>query len=47
MPPIPPATTLGRPPITAIVVDDSAVVRKHLADLLTAGGIEEIGRAHV
>ena len=45
MPPIPPATTLGRPPITAIVVDDSAVVRKHLADLLTAGGIEVIATA--
>jgi len=26
--------------ITAAVVDDSAVVRKHLTDLLTAGGIE-------
>ena len=27
-------------PITAIVIDDSAVVRKHLSDTLTAGGIE-------
>ena len=34
------------PPITAIVVDDSAVVRKHLSDLLTAGGIEVIATAH-
>ncbi len=32
-------------PITAIVVDDSAVVRKHLADLLTAGGIQVIATA--
>ncbi len=32
-------------PITAIVVDDSAVVRKHLADLLTAGGIHVIATA--
>jgi len=31
--------------ITAVVVDDSAVVRKHLADLLTAGGIEVIATA--
>ena len=31
--------------ITAIVVDDSAVVRKHLADTLTAGGIEVIATA--
>ena len=31
--------------ITAIVIDDSAVVRKHLADLLTAGGIEVIATA--
>jgi two-component system chemotaxis response regulator CheB len=36
----PPART-----ITAVVVDDSAVVRKHLADLLTAGGIEVIATA--
>ena len=31
--------------ITAIVVDDSAVVRRHLADTLTAGGIEVIATA--
>ena len=31
--------------ITAIVVDDSAVVRKHLADTLTAGGIDVIATA--
>lgn len=31
--------------ITAIVVDDSAVVRKHLSDTLTAGGIEVIATA--
>jgi two-component system, chemotaxis family, protein-glutamate methylesterase/glutaminase len=31
--------------ITAFVVDDSAVVRRHLADLLEAGGIEVIGTA--
>ena len=35
----------ARPTITAIVVDDSAVVRRHLADLLTAGGIEVIATA--
>ena len=35
----------GRAKITAVVVDDSAVVRKHLADLLTAGGIEVIATA--
>jgi len=45
MPPTPPAPIPGRPAITAIVVDDSAVVRKHLADLLTAGGIEVIATA--
>ncbi|MFN7725547.1 MAG: chemotaxis response regulator protein-glutamate methylesterase [Rubrivivax sp.] len=33
------------PKITAVVVDDSAVVRKHLADTLTAGGIEVIATA--
>jgi len=32
-------------PITAVVVDDSAVVRRHLADLLTAGGIDVIATA--
>ncbi|MBL8306064.1 MAG: chemotaxis response regulator protein-glutamate methylesterase [Rubrivivax sp.] len=32
-------------PLTAFVVDDSAIVRKHLADTLTAGGIEVIGTA--
>lgn len=32
-------------PITAVVVDDSAVVRRHLAELLTAGGIEVIATA--
>jgi two-component system, chemotaxis family, protein-glutamate methylesterase/glutaminase len=31
--------------ITAFVVDDSAVVRTHLADTLTAGGIEVLGSA--
>jgi two-component system chemotaxis response regulator CheB len=31
--------------ITAIVVDDSAVVRKHLSDTLTAGGIDVIATA--
>jgi two-component system, chemotaxis family, protein-glutamate methylesterase/glutaminase len=31
--------------ITVVVVDDSAVVRKHLADTLTAGGIEVIATA--
>ncbi len=35
----------SRKAITAIVVDDSAVVRRHLADLLTAGGIEVIATA--
>jgi two-component system chemotaxis response regulator CheB len=33
------------PKITAIVVDDSAVVRRHLAETLTAGGIEVIATA--
>ena len=45
MPPTLPAANPGRPAITAIVVDDSAVVRKHLAELLTAGGIEVIATA--
>ncbi len=31
--------------ITAMVVDDSAVVRNHLSEVLTAGGIEVIGTA--
>ncbi len=31
--------------IKAFLIDDSAVVRKHLADTLTAGGIEVIGSA--
>ena len=31
--------------ITAVVVDDSAVVRKHLSDLLVAGGIDVIATA--
>ncbi|MEK8050628.1 chemotaxis response regulator protein-glutamate methylesterase [Ideonella sp. DXS22W] len=31
--------------ITAFVVDDSAVVRKHLTDTLTAGGIDVLGSA--
>ncbi len=39
-----PAST-ARSAITAVVVDDSAVVRKHLAELLTAGGIEVIATA--
>ena len=33
------------PAITAVVVDDSAVIRRHLAELLTAGGIEVIATA--
>jgi len=33
------------PQIKAMLVDDSAVVRKHLADLLTAAGIEVIATA--
>jgi len=37
--------TLPATPITAFVVDDSAVVRKHLTDLLVAGGVEVIGSA--
>jgi len=41
---MPPAPSHPRP-TTAIVVDDSAVVRKHLAELLTAGGIEVIATA--
>ena len=44
MPPAIPASSAQRP-ITAIVVDDSAVVRKHLADLLIAGGIDVIATA--
>ena len=44
MPPVAPPRTAQRP-ITAIVVDDSAIVRKHLSDLLTAGGIEVIATA--
>lgn len=31
--------------ITAFVIDDSAVVRKHLTDTLTAGGIQVLGSA--
>jgi len=31
--------------IKAMIVDDSAVVRKHLSDLLTAGGIEVVATA--
>jgi len=42
---MPPAATPPRATVTAVVVDDSAVVRKHLADLLTAGGIEVIATA--
>jgi two-component system, chemotaxis family, protein-glutamate methylesterase/glutaminase len=37
--------TLAGRSIKAIVVDDSAVVRKHLTELLTAGGIEVIASA--
>jgi two-component system, chemotaxis family, protein-glutamate methylesterase/glutaminase len=37
-------TPPGRP-ITAVVIDDSAVVRKHLSALLEAGGIEVIATA--
>jgi two-component system chemotaxis response regulator CheB len=37
--------TLPVTPITAFVVDDSAVVRKHLTELLVAGGIDVIGSA--
>ena len=44
MPPTPLPAPAART-ITAVVVDDSAVVRKHLADLLTAGGIEVIATA--
>ncbi|MFN0186945.1 MAG: chemotaxis response regulator protein-glutamate methylesterase [Aquabacterium sp.] len=36
---------MSAPPIRSFVVDDSAVVRKHLSDLLTAGGIEVAGTA--
>ncbi len=43
MTPAPQASS--RSAITAVVVDDSAVVRKHLADLLQAGGIEVIATA--
>jgi two-component system, chemotaxis family, protein-glutamate methylesterase/glutaminase len=31
--------------IRAFVIDDSAVVRKHLTDTLTAGGIQVLGSA--
>jgi two-component system chemotaxis response regulator CheB len=31
--------------VKAMIVDDSAVVRKHLSDLLTAGGIEVVATA--
>ncbi len=44
MPPVAPPRTAQRP-ITVIVVDYSAIVRKHLSDLLTAGGIEVIATA--
>jgi two-component system chemotaxis response regulator CheB len=37
-------TTSG-PNVTAFVVDDSAVVRKHLTELLEAGGVEVLGSA--
>ena len=43
MTPAPQASNRGA--ITAVVVDDSAVVRKHLAELLQAGGIEVIATA--
>ncbi|MEK8033729.1 chemotaxis response regulator protein-glutamate methylesterase [Ideonella sp. DXS29W] len=33
------------PAIRAVIVDDSAIVRKHLGDLLTAGGIEVVATA--
>jgi two-component system chemotaxis response regulator CheB len=36
---------MAQRPITVIVVDDSAVVRRHLADTLTAAGIEVIATA--
>jgi two-component system chemotaxis response regulator CheB len=42
---MPPSLPSSRPAITAVVVDDSAVVRRHLADLLTAGGIDVIATA--
>jgi two-component system, chemotaxis family, protein-glutamate methylesterase/glutaminase len=32
-------------PVRAMIVDDSAVVRKHLADTLTAGGVQVIASA--
>ena len=49
-PPVPPTAHAAARPgargaITAMVVDDSAVVRQHLAELLTAGGIEVIATA--
>ncbi|HOB94954.1 MAG TPA: chemotaxis response regulator protein-glutamate methylesterase [Aquabacterium sp.] len=45
LPNLPRPARLAGGPVTAVVVDDSAVVRKHLADLLTAGGIEVIATA--
>ena len=36
---------MSNPRITAVVIDDSAVVRTYLADTLTAGGIEVIATA--
>ncbi|GCL63644.1 protein-glutamate methylesterase/protein-glutamine glutaminase [Pseudaquabacterium pictum] len=45
MAPQPAPTATAGQRITAVVVDDSAVVRKHLAELLAAGGIEVIATA--
>ena len=42
---MPPMDKPAGPAITAVVIDDSAVVRKHLADLLTAAGIDVIATA--
>ena len=42
---MPPMDKPAGPAITAVVIDDSAVVCKHLADLLTAAGIEVIATA--
>ena len=45
MPPTPTPSPNPSRTITALVVDDSAVVRRHLAELLSAGGIEVIATA--
>lgn len=43
--PRPPRATGAAAPIRAFLIDDSAVVRKYMADTLAAGGIEVIGSA--